>query len=104
MKGVAQELTRIAEGLTGELPPKLPPEMPAPADRFALYAAMCKLNVSMFEELIFRAEAPVAHLAPATMPLARRALDLVQWAENQGSLQRFTDAILKVAPGALRRN
>ena len=77
--------------------------MPEPADRFVLYDAMCKLNVSMFEELVFRSEAPVAHLAPATMPLARRALDLVQWAENQNSLQRLTEAVLNVAPGTLRR-
>jgi hypothetical protein len=104
MKGVAEELAKIAAGLSGQSPPKPAPDMPKPADRVALYDAMCKLIPSMFEEIIFRTEAPVAHLAPATISLASRALNLVQWAEGQGSLQKLTQAILKVAPCALQRN
>jgi hypothetical protein len=104
MKGVAEALVKIAADLSGESPPALPPKIPEQADRIALYDAMSKLNVSMFEEVIFRMEAPVAHLAPATISLAMRAMNLVQWAEDQDALQKLTESILKVAPGALRRN
>jgi hypothetical protein len=104
MQGVAEELTKIASGLSGDSPPTLPPRMPKPADRIALYDAMCKVPVSMFEEIIFRTDAPVAHLTPSTISLAMRAMNLVQWAEGQDSLQKLTEAVLTVAPGALLRN
>jgi hypothetical protein len=102
LRGVAEELARVAAGLAGEPPP--PRLLRPPADRFALYDAMCRLNPSQFEEVLFRSEAPVVHLAPATMPLARRALDLIQWAENQHErqLQPLEAALLRIAPGALR--
>jgi hypothetical protein len=103
MTGVAEALAEMALKLSSEPPPALPEKLPEPADRFALYDALCKLNASMFDEVVFRMEAPLAHLAPATVSLARRALDLVQWSENQASLTRLTEVILRVAPGTLPR-
>jgi len=104
MKGVAAALEQSIQGLVDKGPAAEPPNLPPPADRLALYDAMCRLNDSMFAELTFRMNPPRAHMAPETMTLARRALDLVQWTEEQGpaKMQSLTEAIRRMAPGALR--
>jgi len=72
-------------------------------DRVALFEALCRLLLPAFDEVIFRIGAPTHQMAPVGQPLVRRALDLVQWAEQGGSA-RMTDlsrAIRIVAPGVL---
>jgi len=104
MEGVAVELRKMADTLAGAGLPSLPPETPAPSDRIAIYEALCRLLAPQFEEVLFRVEAPKAHLPPPSEPPARRALDLLQWAEQGGSarMNGLGDTIRRVAPGALR--
>ena len=101
--GVAAELRKVAGDLAGVAPPSLPEDAPEPAERFATFDALCKLLAPQFDEIIFRVGAPTQHMAPAREPLARRALDLVQWAEQVGPdrMADLSGAIRKVAPGAL---
>lgn len=103
MRGVAEELRKLAAHLTGASPGSLPAETPAPEDRFALFEALCSLLRSQFDEILFRVGAPKQHMAPTSEPLARRALDLVQWAEQGGSVRMtsLSRAIAKAAPGTL---
>lgn len=105
LPGVVQELARIGAGLAGE-PLPAPPVLPPPTDRITLYNAICRLMPSQFAEVLFRVQAPVAHLAPETMPLARRALDLIQWAENEHEhqLQPLEAVLRQMAPGVLRQS
>jgi hypothetical protein len=105
LPAVADRLLQMASQLAETAPPELSPETPAPADRFALYDALCVLMPTQFDELLFRVAAPRQHLAPASEPQARRALDLLQWAEQGGSarLRTMDGAIQKMAPGVLRR-
>jgi hypothetical protein len=102
MEGIAEELLKAAEPISQKALPPTPAEPPETVDRFVLYDAMCRLNTSMFEELLFRTAAPTAHMAPDTMPLARRALDLIQWAESQSpaKLKVLNQAVRRMAPGA----
>jgi hypothetical protein len=103
MSGVAVELKRTAVLLTGAPPPLKPPDEPPPDDQVTLYEALCRLLPPMFGEVVLRTSAPVHHLAPATEPLSRRALDLVQWAALGGTprMNLLRAAIRKVAPGLL---
>jgi hypothetical protein len=100
LEAVAAQLVQMASGLAAP-----PPPSPAPkADRFALYDALCALLPAMFAEVVFRLSAPAQHMAPASEPLSRRALDLVQWAEAQGDekMRALDGAVRKVSPGVLR--
>jgi hypothetical protein len=102
MEGVAAELRKVAGTLIRAGLPSPPPETPAASDRIALFEALCRLLDPQFEEVIVRCDAPKAHLPPPGEPLARRALDLVQWAE-QGEAARVAtlrEAIRQVAAGA----
>lgn len=103
MNGVARELRKVAALLSGAPPASLPDDTPAPADRIALFDALCSLLFTQFDEVLFRLGAPKQHMVPASEPLARRALDLVQWVEQGGSarLTSLSRAIVKVAPGTL---
>jgi hypothetical protein len=104
IKGVAHELKKVAVTLAGTPLPPTPLKAVEPADRFAIYDALSILLPIQFEEVLFRINAPKQHLAPSSEPLSRRALDLVQWAE-QGGVTRSNElcsAIRKVAPGVLR--
>jgi hypothetical protein len=104
MEGVAAELRKIADTLGGAGLPSLPPETPEPSDRIAIYDALCSLLNPQFEEVLLRIDVPKAHLPPSSEPLARRAVDLLQWAEQGGSarMNGLRDTIRLVAPGALR--
>ena len=104
MVGVAAELKKVATALTTASSPSLPPDMPEPADRVAIFDALCTFLTPQFDEIVFRINAPKQHLAPTSEPLARRALDLVQWAEQGGStrMNGLCNAISKIAPGAQR--
>lgn len=101
MAGVAGELKRLAAALAAAVPP-LP--LVQPVDRFGLYEALCRLLPAQFDVVLFRADAPRHELAPAGEPQARRALDLVQWAEQASAagLGGLAAAIRRVAPGVLR--
>jgi hypothetical protein len=102
MPGVAAELRRVAGLLKGEpVAPPLP-EPAQPVDRMEVFDVLCKLLPSQFEEVVFRVAAPRQHMAPASEPPARRALDLVQWAEldGTGGLAALRTAIRKTAPAA----
>lgn len=84
MVGVAAELKKVATALTIAPSPSLPPDMPEPADRIATFEALCTFLPPQFDEIVLRVNAPKQHLAPTSEPLARRVLDLVQWAEQGG--------------------
>ncbi len=103
MAGVAAELRKFAAGLTDAPPVSLPESLPKPADRVAIYDALCKLLEPQFNEVSFLVVAPGQHLTPAGQPLSRRALDLLQWAEQGGStrLAELSQAIRRTAPGVL---
>lgn len=103
MAGVAAELRKLAANLTGAPPVSLPEDLPKPADRFAMYDTLCKLLESEFDEVSFRVAAPSQHLTPEGQPLARRALNLLQWAERGGSTRmgELCRAIRSTAPGML---
>jgi hypothetical protein len=103
MAGVAAELKKVAADLTIAPSLSLPLDTPKPADRIAVFEALCKILPAMFEEIVFRLRAPKQYLAPTNEPLARRALDLVQWVEQGGParMNDLCDAIRKVAPGVL---
>jgi len=103
MAGVAAELRKFAAGLA-DAPPVSPPEdLPKPADRVAMFDALCKLLEPQFDEVIFRVVAPSQHLTPAGQPLSKRALNLLQWAEQGGSarMAELGRAIRSAAPGVL---
>jgi hypothetical protein len=101
--GVAAELKRLAASLEGRTPPEVPDEAPAPVDRIAVFDALCRMLQPQFGEVLFRINAPNQQLAPASEPLARRALDLVQWAEQGGAgrMSELALTIRRVAPGVL---
>jgi hypothetical protein len=69
----------------------------------AVFEALCRLLQPQFGEVLFRVAAPTQHLAPASEPPARRALDLVQWAEQggPGRMSELALTIRRVAPGVL---
>jgi TIR domain len=79
MVGVAAELKKVATALAIAPFPSLPPDMPEPADRIAIFDALCIFLPPQFDEIVFRVNAPKQYLAPTSESLARRALDLVQW-------------------------
>jgi hypothetical protein len=103
LDGLVGELGRLAEVLRGQAPPT-PAPAPVPVDRFALYDALCLLLPPQFDEVVFRADAPRQHLAPAVEPQSRRALDLVQWSEqrDRAGLEQLAAAVRRVAPSVLR--
>ena len=104
MVGVAAELKKVATALAIAPFPSLPLDMPEPADRIAIFDALCIFLPPQFDEIVFRVNAPKQYLAPTSESLARRALDLVQCGAEQGGSTRMNglcNAIRKVAPGAL---
>lgn len=103
MAGVAAELKRLAASLQGKPPAQIQDEAPAPVDRIAVFDALCRILDPMFSEVLFRIDAPSQQLAPASEPRTRRALDLVQWAEQGGAerMSRLALTIRRVAPGVL---
>ncbi len=102
--GVVAELKRLAASLQGD--PGVTPALtavPPPAVRLGpeLYDALTRLRSSQFEAVAYRVGAPRHQLAPESATLARRALDLVLWAD-QGSatrLEALRQAIRREAPG-----
>jgi len=104
MSGVAAELKRTAALLAGVPPPSPSPDTPAPADRMAVFDALCAVLPSQFDEILFRVGAPRHQLVPSSEPLVRRAIDLIQWAELSDAIRMsgLRDAIHRAAPLALR--
>jgi hypothetical protein len=103
LDGVVAELAELADRLAAT-PRRTPSETTAPSDRYTIYDALCRLLTAQFEEVVFRVRMPRRHLAPASETLARRALDLVQWSEQdeQGGLDRLEATVRTVAPHILR--
>lgn len=103
MAGVAAELTKMAGALSAAPPPSLPLDTPELRDRIAIFDTICTFLPSQFDEVVFRMGAPKQHLAPASEPLSRRALDLVQWAEQGGAarMNSLCNGIRRIVPGAL---
>ena len=67
-----------------------------------MYDILCAMLPAQFEEVLFRAGAPKPQMAPASEPLARRALDLIQWADQQsGQMDAVRMALRKVVPPML---
>lgn len=105
--GVVAELKRLAARLQDDpdaaaVPvPELPPEARSLA---SLHDGLCKLLPAQFETVILRVNAPKHHLAPENVALARRAIDLVYWADQGGTARLATlrQAIDREAPGVLR--
>lgn len=102
LDGVAAELRKWAGDLKDVAPASLPAETPKPAERMEIYEALSKVLLPQLDEIMFRLDAPTQHLAPPTQPQARRALDLVQWAEAVDRLNELADGIRTSAPGILR--
>lgn len=72
--------------------------------RRLLYDALLKLNASMLDEVIFRSGLPSQHLSQQTSP-AIRVRELLELAQARGSgILDLTEALLRVAPGAVPRN
>jgi hypothetical protein len=104
--GVAAELRRLAARLQGDpaaATVPVPARPSAAASPLVLFDALCKLLPAQFETVMFRVRAPKHHFAPESSPLARRALDLVQWAEQTGAmrLEEVEAVIDREAPGLL---
>jgi hypothetical protein len=99
--GVVGELRRLAARLTDAPPAPETHALHAPLpDRERIYDALVTLFDSQLEEVMLRCGAPRAHLAPETAPRARRALDLVLWAEQGGRahVPALLDALRRAAP------
>lgn len=102
LDGVASELRKWAGDLREAPSVSLPVGVPEPAQRMEVYDALSKVLLPQFDEILFRVDAPIQHLAPPTQPQARRALDLVQWAESVDRLNDLADGIRIAAPGVLK--
>lgn len=103
MAGVAAELKRMAV-LLNTIPHPFPPtSAPRPEERITIFDTLCTFLPPQFEEIVFRLGAPRQHLAPPSEPLSRRALDLLQWAEQGGAarMKSLRDVIRRIAPGVL---
>lgn len=79
--------------------PELPLVSPTPAaggdcDHRRLHARLTQLTDTFFEEILFLAPVPRAHIAPATAPLATRILHVAQLAAVNQALCRSLAALL----------
>lgn len=79
--------------------PELPPVAPAPAaggdcDHRRLHARLTQLTDTFFEEILFLALIPRAHIAPTTAPLATRILHVAQLAAVNPALCRRIATLL----------
>lgn len=78
---------------------ELPPVAPAPApggdgDHRRLHARLTQLTETFFEEILFLAPVPRAHIAPTTAPLATRILHVAQLAAVNPALCHRLAALL----------
>lgn len=88
-----------ARAATSQLTPELTPVSPTPAaggdcDHRRLHARLTQLTDTFFEEILFLAPVPRAHIAPATAPLATRVLHVAQLAAVDQALCRNLAALL----------
>ncbi|PSM31866.1 hypothetical protein [Haliangium sp. UPWRP_2] len=51
--------------------------------REQIYELLNSLSESMFQEVVFRLEAPTEHFPAANAPRAERAMALIKYCENQ---------------------
>jgi hypothetical protein len=78
---------------------ELPPVSPTPAtggdcDHRRLHARLAQLTDTFFEEILFLAPVPRAHIAPAAAPLATRILHIAQLAAVNQALCRSLATLL----------
>ena len=89
LRGVAEELRTLALRVAPSAAPPATAATPAVApatssDAIALYDCLLRLLPAQFDAVLLYAQAPQQYLAPATAPLATRALDLTHWAQQGG--------------------
>lgn len=83
---------------------ELPPAAPTPAaggdcDHRRLHARLTQLTDTFFEEILFLASIPRAHIAPTTAPLASRILHVAQLAAvNPALCRRLAELLDERAP------
>lgn len=103
LPSVAHRLRAIVTSPTGASTshpkPEPQPVSPTPAaggdcDHRRLHARLTQLTDTLFEEILFLAPVPRAHIAPTTAPLATRILDVAQFAAVNQALCRRLAALL----------
>jgi hypothetical protein len=92
-------VARPTRASTSHPTPELPPVSPRPAaggdcDHRRLHARLTQLTDTLFEEILFLAPVPRAHIAPTTAPLATRILHVAQLAAVNPALCRSLAALL----------
>lgn len=65
--------------------------------RDELLTRLSMLLPSQFEEVLFRASIPVAHLSGASAPQATRAIETIRYFEQQNRIGELASILLAVA-------
>ena len=71
----------------------------APMTRDDLLTRLSQLLPSQFEEVLFRARVPSAHLPSASAPQATRAIDAIRYLEQQNQLEQLARILEAVVTG-----
>lgn len=88
-------LGEVAMAPVTPAPPQL--ELPDPA---SLLDALVRLTEASFDELVFRSGIPRASLLPKSVEQARRAINLIEHAnEVPGDLEKLVALLRKIRPG-----
>jgi hypothetical protein len=116
LDGVAHKLRELVVALRARGAPQAPPPAPplaavagsagggggrTPTDPQRLYELLCKLTLgTVIEAVMLRAGLPREHIAPASAPVAQKALDIVQIVRMGGPAMeaRVADAIAREVP------
>lgn len=67
--------------------------------RDELLTRLSRLLPSQFEEVLFRANVPIAHLPGASAPQAARAIDAIRYLEQQNQLEPLARILEQVVTG-----
>jgi hypothetical protein len=95
LRAIIASSTRASTSPTLELPPVAPtPAVDGDCDHRRLHARLTQLTETFFEEILFLAPVPRAHVAPATAPLATRILHVAQLAAVNPELCRRLATLL----------
>jgi hypothetical protein len=62
-----------------------------------LLARLSQLLPSQFEEVLFRARIPTAHLPGASAPQAARAIEAIRYLEQQNQLEQLSRILEELA-------
>lgn len=66
--------------------------------RDELLTRLSQLLSSQFDEVLFRAKIPLAHLPGRDAPQATRAMEAIRYFENQNQLEQLARSLQEVAP------